>query len=216
MKKILLLLFLVYGQLFAQLPSLNNFKHINALKEGNERFVNNKVLEKDFPMDRANLSKGQNPYAIIVACSDSRVAPEYIFDEHLGKLFVIRTAGNVLDKIELGSIEYAAEHLHTPILLVLGHTSCGAVHAAVAGGDLHSQNLESIVNKIEPAVTRAKKMHKHEHEVMDEAIKENVINQIKFAEKNSKILKELIEKEKLKVIGGIYDIKSGVVEFIEE
>lgn len=216
MKKIVLLFFLSSAFVFAQLPSLNGYKYINTLKEGNKRFVNNKTADKDFPMERAELAKGQKPYAIVVTCSDSRVPPEYIFDEHLGKLFVIRTAGNVLDKVELGSIEYAAEHLHSPVLLILGHTSCGAVHATIEGGELHSQNLEAIVNKIEPAVSKAKKTHKHEHELMDASIKENVLNQINYAEKNSKILKELIENKKLTVVGGIYDIKSGVVEFIEE
>jgi len=216
MKQILIIFFILSGQLLAQLPSLNSYKLINNLKEGNKRFVNNKTLDKDFPMERAILSKGQNPYAIVVACSDSRVPPEYIFDEQLGKLFVVRTAGNVLDKVELGSIEYAAEHLHTPILLILGHTSCGAIAATMEGGEIHSPNLESVVSKIEPAVSKAKKNHKDEHEAMDEAIKENVLNQIKYAEKNSKVLKELIESKKLKVVGGIYDIKSGVVEFIEE
>jgi len=216
MKQILIIFFILSGQLLAQLPSLNSYKLINNLKEGNKRFVNNKTLDKDFPMERAILSKGQNPYAIVVACSDSRVPPEYIFDEQLGKLFVVRTAGNVLDKVELGSIEYAAEHLHTPILLILGHTSCGAIAATMEGGEIHSPNLESVVSKIEPAVSKAKKNHKDEHEAMDEAIKENVLNQIHYAEKNSKVLKELIESKKLKVVGAIYDIKSGVVEFIEE
>ena len=211
-----ILLVMFANSLFVQLPSLNLPKHLDNLVEGNKRFISNKINEKDFENERSALVQGQSPYVIVVACSDSRVAPEYIFDEELGKIFVIRTAGNVLDKIELGSIEYAAEHLHSPLLLILGHTSCGAVKAAMEPEDVHSINLESIINKIEPAVKKAKSTHKDKEDAYDAAIKQNVLEQIIFAEKNSKIIKELVEEHKLTIIGGIYDIKSGEVEFIDE
>ena len=101
------------------------------LMNGNARFVKGQHRPANYKRERAELTKGQRPYAIVLSCSDSRVPPEIVFDESLGKLFVVRVAGNVVDPIALGSIEYAAEHLHSKLLFVLGHESCGAVKATV-------------------------------------------------------------------------------------
>lgn len=126
------------------------------LVAGNTRFVEGKQAQKDVGNTRrTELTKGQQPFAVILSCSDSRVPPEHIFDQGLGDIFVVRVAGNVADSIELGSVEYAAEHLGSPLILVLGHQMCGAVKATVAGGKPEG-NIGSIVKKIEPAVKKAK------------------------------------------------------------
>ncbi len=105
--------------------------------------------------ERPELAEGQHPYAIVLACADSRVAPELIFDESLGKLFVVRVAGNVADPVVLGSIEYAVEHLHANLLMVLGHENCGAVKATIGGGAF-PPNIEALIKRITPAVDKVR------------------------------------------------------------
>ncbi len=188
-------------------------KYLQKLLDGNERFVEGKYSQKDYPSEVKELTKGQHPYAIILTCSDSRVPPEIIFDESMGKLFVIRVAGNVVDEVALGSIEYAAEHLHTKLLVVLGHESCGAVNATIAGGEV-TPNIEEIVKKIAPAVEKAKKNHTAD-EVLHCSIKENVFNQVNESLKHSKLLTELHEKGELKIVPAIYDINTGKVSVLE-
>lgn len=186
---------------------------LKLLKDGNNRFVNGKLLFKDFKGDRTKLTNSQSPYAIVVTCSDSRVPAEYIFDESLGKLFVIRNAGNVLDKIELGSIEYAATQLNSKTLIIMGHKSCGAVKAKLAATKLPSKNLNAIVDKI---ILPKDSDKLHQSTDLDEAIKFNVNNQIDYLKKNSQILNKLIISKQLEIVGAIYDIESGKVEFINE
>jgi carbonic anhydrase len=187
---------------------------LSFLKEGNKRYTSNRPSQKDFSVDRQQQAKGQMPYAIILTCSDSRVAPEILFDESLGRLFVIRVAGNVIDPVVLGSIEYAAEHLHAPLLLVLGHGSCGAVNAAVKGGEL-PPNIKMITDRIGPAVERARKGESNADALLGKAISENVHDQMAAALRSSSILRELIEKKELTVAGGIYDIRNGEVSFFK-
>jgi carbonic anhydrase len=183
--------------------------------EGNKRFVEGAFSKKDLgDAIRKELAKGQHPFAIVVNCSDSRVAPEIIFDQGLGSLFVIRVAGNVVDPVVLGSIEYAAEHLHTPLLVILGHTQCGAVTAAVDTKGKPEGNIVVIVKKILPAVRRAEAKGGSREEIIAGAIKENVLLVIDNIKK-SPVLKHLIEKGELKVVGAIYDISTGVVEVIK-
>jgi len=199
--------------LFAQHHNDGN-KYLQQLLEGNKRFVEGKLSEKKYSDEIKQLTGGQHPYAIILSCSDSRVPPEIIFDESMGKLFVIRVAGNVVDEVALGSIEYAAEHLHTKLLVVLGHESCGAVKATIDGGEV-TPNIEEIVKKISPAVDKAKKHHP-ENEVFHCSIKENVYNQIEASLKQSKLLNELHEKGELTIVGAIYDINTGKVNILGE
>lgn len=181
----------------------------SSLEDGNRIFVGN----KEFQNLRKELANGQHPRTIILTCSDSRVAPEIIFSKTLGELFVVRNAGNVIDSVALGSIEYAAEHLHSSILLVLGHTKCGAVTAACSGRT-ESPYINSIISNIEPAVAEAKHEHKSGDELIEAAAIENVQRQIRNVMK-SKIIEELVESGKLKIIGGIYNISSGKVEILE-
>lgn len=189
---------------------------LKLLKEGNERFANDALASKDIGSDRRKeLTAGQKPFAIILSCSDSRVPPEEVFDQGLGDLFVIRVAGNVDDTVTLGSIEYAAEHLHVPLLVVMGHSSCGAVKATVEGGEV-PPNIGAIAAKISPSVEIAKKESQEEEEVIEAAVVENVKATIKSIEANSSIVEELAEKKELKVVGAKYDLETGMVEFLEE
>jgi len=145
---------LSFGQAFAtsEKAGITADEALKMLLDGNVRFVQGKQESKKLGDDRRKeLAKGQNPIAIILSCSDSRVPPEHIFNQGLGDIFVVRVAGNVADPIELGSIEYGAEHLNVPLVVVLGHKFCGAVKATVAGGKPEG-NIEAIVKKINPAV----------------------------------------------------------------
>lgn len=192
--------------------SVHKVESDNTLSDGNKRFVQNKNMKYDFPKEREELSKGQHPHTIVVTCSDSRVAPEYIFDQGLGSLFVVRVAGNVIDDVALGSIEYAAEHLHAKNLIVLGHSSCGAVTAALAG-KTESPYINAILELIEPSVLRVKVQKVKKNDILDEAIKDNVIEQVQRALK-SKIIKELFEKKELTISGGVYSMKTGKVDVV--
>lgn len=188
---------------------------LEKLLAGNERFMKGLTVEKHYLADRPGLANGQHPYAIILTCADSRLSPEAIFDESLGKLFVIRVAGNVSDPIILGSIEYAAEHLHASLLVVMGHESCGAVKAAVANSPV-PPNIAKIVQRLRPAVEKARVYGRDENEVVDAAIKENVRYQVKMMTFESDVLGELVHEHKLNIVGGVYNLHTGKVEFMQE
>jgi carbonic anhydrase len=186
------------------------------LLEGNKRFVSENLSKKDFSLEkRKELLKGQKPYAVVVGCSDSRVPPEIIFDQGLGDIFVIRVAGNVLDRASLGSIEYAVEHLKTPLIVILGHTRCGAVHATIHSHGKAEGNLQAIVEKIMPAVANAKKVAKSEEDLLNKAIEENVKLQKEFMLKNSKIINEYVRANKVQIVMAIYDLETGEVKIIK-
>jgi len=168
-------LFIYSGIVFASSagPGISPDEALKKLIDGNNRFVQSAQAQKDIGNNRrTELTKGQHPFAVILSCSDSRVPPEHIFDQGLGDIFVVRVAGNVADSIELGSVEYAAEHLGVPLILVLGHQSCGAVKATVDGGKPEG-NIESIVKKIAPAVKKARETVKEKDKLLDAAILEN-------------------------------------------
>ncbi len=189
---------------------------LNDLLNGNNRFVSGNLAQKDLSeAKRKELAKGQKPFAIVVTCSDSRVVPEILFDQGLGDIFVIRVAGNVVDPIALGSIEYAAEHLNAPLLIVLGHERCGAVSAALEAKGKPKGNIGAIVKKIMPAVNIAKKKGGTRDEILETAIKENVKNTCNEIMKNSKIVKHLVHSGKLKIVAGEYNLTSGKVELID-
>lgn len=181
---------------------------IRKLSEGNARFVAGKLTQKDLPARRAELVVGQKPWCIVLSCSDSRVVPEYIFDTSLGELFVVRTAGNVADPIGLGSIEYGAEHLHAPLLLVLGHESCGAVGACCDGqGKGGEGHITDIVKAVGPAAEKAG---------FDKvkAVEENVRCTMTDLPGRSKILAHLLHEKKLSIVGGVYSLSTGRVRFL--
>ncbi|QWR78268.1 carbonic anhydrase [Candidatus Magnetomonas plexicatena] len=185
---------------------------VKKLMEGNERFTKGEFKQRDSSSAKlSELSKGQHPFAVIVTCSDSRVDPEIVFDEDLGEIFVIRTAGNVVDKIALGSIEYAVEHLHSPIVVVVGHESCGAVKATLeAKGKVHG-NIGSIVDKILPAVHTAKKNTKAGGDVLYNAIIENVRNVTREISTKSPVVAKELKEGKVNVLGAYYSISTGKI-----
>lgn len=183
------------------------------LMAGNKRFVAGSLAQKDLgEARRKELAGGQHPSAIVVTCSDSRVAPELIFDEGLGDIFVVRVAGNVLDPISLGSIEYAAEHLHAPLLVLMGHEQCGAVSAALDATGEPEGNIGAIVKKIMPAVKTAKAKGGSRDDMLSNAIRENVALSYKDIRGKSPLLRHLIDKGELKVVAGVYHLASGEVE----
>jgi carbonic anhydrase len=181
------------------------------LLEGNARYVEQARLNPNQTDERRDsLIGGQSPYAIILGCSDSRVPPEIIFDQGLGDLFVIRVAGNVVDDIVLASIEYAAEHLHTPLLMVLGHTNCGAVGAALQDDELDG-HLPSIAQAIEEAVEKAQD---EDGDTLDMTIRAHARITAGHLRGSDPILKGLVDEGKLKVVAAYYDLDTGVVEIL--
>jgi len=181
------------------------------LMRGNERFVEGKPRAYGWVSLRDTLAKGQHPRVVVLACADSRVAPELVFDKNLGDLFVVRSAGNVVGGIGIGSIEYAVEHLGSSVLVVLGHTKCGAVTAACSGEKLPSPNMQEFVDKINPAVVEARKSNAKDDALVEAAIKENVHQSAKDVIANSEILRHFVEEKKLTVFEAEYQLDSGKV-----
>jgi carbonic anhydrase len=196
---------------------LNADTAITLLKEGNERYVKNqsKHLREDQERRTVTSAHGQHPYVSILSCSDSRVPLETLFDAGIGELFVIRVAGNVADGDEIGSLEYGVGHLQTPLLLVLGHTKCGAVTAAVNNSPV-SGSIPLIINKIKPVVVTAMK---NKPQLTGESLilavtTYNVFQSIETVFKKSEEIRKLVHKGEAKVIGGIYDIETGTVSIL--
>jgi carbonic anhydrase len=180
------------------------------LMAGNKRFVAGKTRAYAVVTLRKKLASGQEPHVIVLSCSDSRVSPELVFDQSLGDLFVVRTAGNVADPVGLGSIEYGVDHIHSTVLVVLGHQKCGAVSAACSGDKMPSRNLDAIVDKITPPVTHARSYAKPD-DLVEAAVKENVHQSAKDLLANSEILGNAVKAGKLTVIEAEYELDSGEV-----
>jgi carbonic anhydrase len=186
---------------------------LKKLLAGNKRYVTEKVSGPNRSSKRrAELAKGQHPFAVIVSCSDSRVPPELLFDQGVGDLFVVRTAGNVVDDIAIGSIEYAVEHLGTRLIVVLGHERCGAVDATVKGGEAPGK-IKNVVEAIKPAVEKARAKGPGDHgcDLLCSAVKTNVKMVAEKLRSGSPILAEFIEDGMLKTVGAYYDLDSGSV-----
>lgn len=181
---------------------------LKELKEGNEEFISGNTAEL-----RADLAEnGQAPYAVVITCSDSRVAPEVLFNTTMGEIFTIRTAGNVVDEFEIGSVEYGVEHLGAPLVVVMGHSNCGAVSAAL-GGEAEG-SIQNIIDEITPSVAEAKKIETDESAVSALAENLNIQNTIQKL-RTSTILSHLESEGDVKIIGAKYDIKDGSVEILE-
>lgn len=179
---------------------------------GNQRFISGRILLKDLSANRrSELSKGQHPFAVIISCSDSRVPPEEIFDQALGDLFVVRVAGNVITPVELGSVEYAVEHLKVPVL-VLGHEKCGAVTATVEGGEVPG-SISTITEKIKPALNEVKNTEGNKETVIEKTAELNVLNSLKSINQ-SPVIKHALG-ENLKLYGGKYRLKTGETQWLD-
>jgi carbonic anhydrase len=210
-----LLLSMLPAVLADEKPNVPAEKALAWLKAGNENFVKGRHTPVNYHKERAALVSGQHPYAILLTCSDSRVPPELIFDQSLGKIFIVRVAGNVTDPVALGSIEYAALHFGSRLLIVLGHASCGAVDATLEGKPV-PDNIAAIVRKIQPAADRAKARGLPPETTLRLAIEENVRDQMKNVLNESDVLRGRVEKKLLTVVGGIYQLASGKVEWLAD
>lgn len=196
---------------------------LQRLREGNHRFVNNlRSLEPlATHMRRAELASGQEPFAIILGCSDSRVPAELVFDQGLGDLFVIRVAGNIVAPSQVGSVEFAVSRYGTRLVVVMGHTQCGAVLATLDalahGTDESSKNILSIVNRVKPSVEGL--LHtelKNDHAALvSEAVRANVRASADHLRHGSEIIERLVEEDGLLVVGAEYSLETGVVTFFD-
>ena len=181
------------------------------LKSGNEHHVAHRYQHPHESLDRLReLAGGQHPHAEILSCSDSRVPPEIVFDQGLGDLFIVRVAGNVATDTEIGSLEYGAEHLHIPLLVVLGHDSCGAVTAAVEAGPPEG-HIAALVNLIKPAVEKSRSMP---GDSVSNAVRANVEMVVTQLRSSTPILSELVAHGKLRIVGAVYSIKTGTVTWL--
>lgn len=196
---------------------------LNRLRDGNRRFVSDTATSQAVlsPARRQALVDGQSPFAIILGCSDSRVPAELVFDQGLGDLFVIRIAGNIVAPSQIGSVEFAAEQFGTSLVVVLGHSHCGAVSATVEE-IIHpsghaSRNLHSIVQRIRPAVQPLVETElRHDpHALIHHAVRANVRASANQLRHGSELLEQLIQQGRLLVVGAEYSLETGVVEFFD-
>lgn len=223
LKRLVLILLLTLAPLAALASSeaahpVSPEQGLQMLAEGNLRFALGQPAHPNTSFSRRLLTttEGQAPFATIIACSDSRVPVEILFDQGVGDLFVIKVAGNVADTDEIGSAEYGVDHLGTPVLMVLGHSYCGAVTAVTTGAEVHG-SIPLLVDNIAPAVEKAKHAHPNAEkaELINAAIEENVWQSIDDIMAKSHAIAERAAAGKVVVVGAIYDILTGKVRIIE-
>src|ERR1700742_3696229 len=187
---------------------------LKRLMDGNARYVDGVARRHDFKHEREALSGGQNPYAGILSCADSRIAPEYAFDSGRGDLFVCRVAGNFANDDSIASLEYGVAVLGVPLILVLGHDACGAIDATIKslkGNTTPPGHLPSLVAALSPAV---KAVSGKGGDVLGNAIRQNVIDNVAKLSSATPILSAAVEQKKLKVVGGIYRLNDGRVDML--
>jgi len=187
---------------------------LERLLKGNSRYVEGVSIRHDFRHEREALTGGQNPYAAILSCADSRIAPEYAFDSGRGDLFVCRVAGNFANDESVASLEYAVAELATPLILVLGHDACGAVSATIKSlkdGTTLPGHLPSLVTALAPAV---KAVSQQTGDALSNAIRQNVVDNVAKLSSATPILSAAVEQGKLKVVGGIYRLRDGRVDMV--
>ena len=194
-------------------PKVTPDSVMTELKTGNAHHVRHQYKHPHETTARQReLIAGQHPHAEILSCADSRVPPEIIFDQGLGDLFVVRVAGNVASDSEIGSLEYGAEHLHIPLLVVLGHESCGAVTAAVQGGAAEG-HIAVLISLIKPAVDKTRGMP---GDPVANAVRSNVELVVQQLRSSTPVLSELVAHGKLKIVGGIYSLRTGEVTWLSD
>ncbi len=196
---------------------------LERLREGNRRFVSNVRSRESLASEarRAEVAAGQQPFAIVLGCSDSRVPAEIVFDQGLGDLFVIRVAGNIVAPSQIGSIEFAAEQYGTRLVVVLGHTQCGAILATIdqlrRPRATQSRNLHSIVDRVRPSVEPllATSLANDPCALVSRAVRENVRMSVGHLRRGSEVLEQLIRSGGLAIVGAEYSLETGVVEFLD-
>jgi carbonic anhydrase len=193
---------------------------MDYLLEGNKRFAEDHPLHPDQTLDRLReLNRGQHPVAAVVSCSDSRVPPELIFDQGLGDLFVIRNAGNIVGDYEIGSLEYAIEVLEVPLIIILGHTNCGAIGAFVDHDHDHSHVYSEYIQKIIDfidAEEEEKALPRDIPNFFEKAVEANVLHGVHTIKKTIPNVDSLIQQKKLRIVGAVYDLETGKVNILKE
>ncbi len=182
---------------------------IIELKNGNKRFLENKLINTNYKEEIEQTKGGQRPHSVLLSCMDSRVPTEIIFDQGIGNIFTIRVAGNMEDENVLGSMEYAVEHAGAKAIVVMGHSHCGAVTGAVKG--LKLGHLTQLLNQIKPAMTT----NSGNADFIDETAINNVKMNMKYIFERSQIIAEMVHENKISIVGAFYDIETGVVTFLE-
>lgn len=191
-------------------------KAIQRLQDGNQRYAEGKRIFPYQDMARIReLVEGQHPFVTMISCSDSRVPPEHLFDCGLGEIFTIRVPGNVCDTDEIGAIEYGIDHLQTPLLVVLGHTRCGAVTAVVQQSEMHG-NISELVDNIIPAVEKARQIlpDRTGDSLISEAVRFNIWQSIEDLLNRSKAARERVKSDRLQIVGAVYHLENGKVEWL--
>lgn len=191
-------------------PAVSADRIWSELMEGNQRFVSGKPKAQSLVKQRESLINGQHPKAMVLSCSDSRLPPEMVFDQGLGDLFVVRTAGNIASPLGLASLEYAYDHLGSTVLVVMGHTKCGAVTAACSGEKMPTPNLQAMVDQIDPAVAKAKQSASGDA-LIEDAVKDNVHQSAADIVAHSDLLREAKAEGKLTIIEAEYQLDTGKV-----
>lgn len=191
--------------------SLTPKKAIQLLKEGNQRFVKNLKVNRNLLQQVDETSQDQHPFAFILSCIDSRAPAELIFDQGIGDIFSCRIAGNILNNDIVGSMEFATKIAGVKLIVVLGHSGCGAVKGACSQVELGK--LTGLLKKIEPSIKEAKSKPQHESEFSEEVAKINVKNVTSQITKESEIIAQMEKEGKIAIINGMYDIKTGIVDF---
>lgn len=192
------------------MPSLTPDQALRELVTGNQRYFVARAAHPHQALERRReLAAGQHPFAAILGCADSRVPPELVFDQGLGDLFVVRVAGNVVDDVVMGSLEYAVDHLGVPLVVVLGHSKCGAVTSAVKGGAAHG-HVAALLAALQPAVERTAG---RSGEPVHNAVRANVDLGLERLRAGSALLAGRLQTGALKVAGALYEVDSGAVTF---
>jgi len=204
--------------------SLTPQRALEMLKQGNQRFINDQMRDYNFAKEmKITTKKGQHPVAIVLSCIDARSIPDFLFDQGLGNLFVSRVAGNVISKDLLGSMEFATQIAGARLVVVMGHTHCGAVQAACSiGANTGLANLDYLLGEIKPAVSQIEKQKNKKElnckstKTVDIVAKQNVINQLNGIYKDSAVIKNLVDSKQIYLLGAMHDIQSGQVLFFDK
>lgn len=196
---------------------------LERLREGNARFVSSERNHDALTSERRRrkVAVAQEPFAVVLGCSDSRVPAEIVFDQGLGDLFVIRVAGNIVAPSQIGSVEFAVDRFHTRLVVVLGHSNCGAITATIEElgrrREEQSRNLRSIVDRIRPSVAALLSVNRQmpQDELVDQAVRANIRMSVNQLRHGSEILEQLVQDDGLLIVGAEYSLETGVVEFFE-
>lgn len=195
------------------LQNLTPYQGYELLVEGNKRFISNLKKDHDHLEMINETREGQYPFAVILSCMDSRTSTELIFDHGLGDLFSIRVAGNIVNNDVLASIEYAIKYVGSKVLMVLGHTECGAIKSAKQG--VRDGHITDLLKRINPSISKALLRHEHEYLFNDNVAYANVENSLEEILTRSEIVKEMFSKGEIGIIGGVYNIENGQVDFFK-